>query len=459
MINSLPHAIRPGFILMLRAWRPALFSLRLLASGQLITFALIGLTYLVFGSANSFAETGKFYWGTRITFSQTYDDNIDLAPDNEESDWITTVGPGLTLAVLFGETEINLDYDLRFSFYLKNDENNGARHSLTLSGLKDIPIAEHWTLDLGNDFIVSEDPLEISEQTTSTQRSRDRYYSNRANARLNHQFSEEGSFRFGFLHRLYITDDPDSEDSQEFRPGAGIQYRFSLRQGLSLGYEYARATFTEESDDFDKHVGTTIYSYRFSQRTSANLSYTYESTDFDGDSEDYSIHSGRLNFSQQITENTSWSLSGGYFYRDRERSSNDDGFDGSASLSSKFEKGSLTFELSAGGYREQYIEAENLGFSRYYRVSVAFGYQLMEKLTTTISGFYQRDEYIDITPERDDDLWQGRIALGYSLLPWLSSSLSYQYRRLDSTESEEEFIDNRITLTLVAFYFSNPKPF
>ena len=364
--------------------------------GLHLVLAIILFACIALSPSDLFALEKKFQWSTRLSFSEQYDDNIDLDPDNEKSDWITTVGPGLTLAVLFEETEIALSYDFAFSYYAKYDENNEARHSLTLTGLKGIPIGEHWTLDLEESFLVSEDPLEISEQTTSTQRSRDRYYSNTAGARLNYLFGEEDSLSFGFLHRLYITDDPDSEDSEEFRPGADINYWFNIRHGLSLGYEYARATF-DDSDDFDQHLGSATYTYRFSPRTQTNLYYGYNSTDFDGDEEDYVVHRGGLGYSQQVTENTSWSISGGYFYRDRDQSDDNDGLEGAASFTTTFERGSFTLD-AAGGYREQYIEAENLGFSIFYRASLTFDYQLMEKLTTTISGFYQRDEYLDTTP-------------------------------------------------------------
>jgi len=45
-----------------------------------------------------FAGTGraqtKSTFTPRVSVSETYDDNIDLDPDNEESDYITVVSPG-----------------------------------------------------------------------------------------------------------------------------------------------------------------------------------------------------------------------------------------------------------------------------------------------------------------------------------------------------------------------------
>jgi uncharacterized protein (PEP-CTERM system associated) len=170
------------------------------------------------------------------------------------------------------------------------------------------------------------------------------------------------------------------------------------------------------------------------------------------------VHSGGAGLDLEVTENSSLSLSGGYYYRDLERGDNNDSLFGSLLFSQIFARGFLDLE-AATGYREQYIQAENLGFTEYYRASASLNYQLLEKLTANISGFFQRDEYIDTEPERDDDTWQGRIGLHYLLLPWLSSSLSYVHRRVDSNLQENEYTDNRVTLTFVASYLSEPKPF
>ena len=389
--------------------------------------------------------------------SEQYDDNIDLVPDDEEDDWITRVGPGLTLAFLLEETEVRLSYDIYFSYYAKNDEENDVSHSLTLTGLKGIPVAENVTLDLDETFRVSEDPIEVSEQTnsSSTRRTRDRYYRNNAGVRVNYLFGEEDFLYIGSRHLLLINDGSEYEDSQELRAEAGIAYWFTIRHGVSLDYEYARADF-DVSEDFDKHNGRFTYRYRFSPRVQSNTFYAYDSVDFDGRQEDYQVHNAGTGLDLEVSENSSLSVSGGYYHRDRERSDDNDGFMGSFLFHRIFARGSLDLEASTG-YEEVYIEAENLGFTEYYRASASLNYQLLERLTANISGFFQRDEYVDV--ERDDDTWQGQGVLNYSLLPWLSSSLSYQYRRVESNLQENEYTDNRVTLTFVASYLSEPKPF
>ena len=427
----------------------------------LLCFAVVG--------SNAYAGPKRFQWSTRISVSETYDDNINLEKDNKEDDWITSITPGLTLTIMTEKTEVNLDYDLSFVSYARNEENNTVRHSLTLSGLKGIPIGEHLTLDLDESFQVSEDPIETSDYVTSVRRTRNRYYRNTAGGRINYLFGEEDSCYIGFHHILLKNDEPDVEDSQRYQSTAGINYWFNIHHGFSLDYSYIRGEFDEsdargefdESDDYDEHTGSTTYTYRFSPKTQANLSYSYDSFDYEGTREDYVVHSSSLGFDHQFSEQVFGSISGGYYIQDREQSDNSDdeeGFTGTVSFSQRSEKGAFTLNGSTG-YRQQFFEAENLGFSKYYQASATFSYQLLERFSTSLSGFYTRDDYKEAVPDREDDTWGGSAALNCLLFRWLSGSLSYQYRQMDSSIGTNDYVDNRVTLTLTASYLGKPRFF
>ena len=416
------------------------------------------LLCLVLVSSNASAWTGRFQWSTRISVSEQYDDNIYLDKDNKEYDWITSVTPGLTLTVATEKTQVNLDYDLSLLTYARNEDYNTVRHSLNLSGFEDIPIAQHVTLDIVERFEVSDDPVETGEYVTSTRRTRERYYRNTAGARINYMFGMEDSLYVGFYHMLLENDEPDVEDRQSYQPMAGINYWFNIQHGLSLDYSYTRGEF-DESDDYDEQVGRATYTYRFSPETQGNLSYTYDSFDYLGATEDYAAHSSSLELAHQFTEQVSGSISGGYYILDKEEGDNEGGFTGTASFSHSIEKGSIALSASTG-YRQQFFEVENLGLSKFYSASARFDYQLMERLSTTFSGFYNRDDFQQETvADRKDQEWGGRAALNCLLLRWLSGSLSYQYRQRDSSIGANDYIDNRVTLMLTASYLGKQRFF
>ncbi len=422
----------------------------------IITFLTLVLSLaLLSGSAR--AESKQFQWSTRISVSEEYDDNIFLAPNDEEDDWITSVTPGLTLAVMMKETEVRLDYDLSFEWYATNNEYDDVYQSLTLSGLKDIPIAEHLTLDLDERFYIAEDPIEPGEDVTSVRRTRDRYYRNTFRGRINHLFGEEDALYAGAHHILLENDDPDVEDSQGYGPMAGINYWFNIHHGFGLDYAYTRGEF-DVSEDYDQNLGSIMYTYRFSPKTRTDLTYRYDSFDYKGPREDYVVHTTTVGLSRDFTDQMSGSISGGYYIQDPDESDDQDGFSGAVSFTRRSEKSTLALAGSTG-YRQQFYEAENLGFSKFYAASATLGYQLLERLSANLSGFYARDEYQETVTDREDKTWGGSAACKWLLLRWLSGSLSYQYRQRDSTNAADEYTDNRVMLTLTAFHLGQPKPF
>jgi len=436
-------------------------------------FLIIILAVFVVLPSPGFALTKQFQWTARVTASEQYDDNINLDKNNKEDDWITAVGPGLTLAILMEKTEVRLDYDVAFVYYARNPDDNTVRHTLTLSGLNNIPISERMTLDLDESFYVSEEPVEVSKQVNSTRRTRDRYYRNTFQGRINYLFGPQNRLFLGFDHDLLINDDPDVEDSKRYGPAAGIIYWLSIRHGLSLDFSYNWGDF-EESTDYEQFRGNAAYMYRFSPLTQARLTYAYDSLSYDADSlaerinvvggtvvarDDYVVHSGSLGLSHEFSLNLSASLSGGYYYQDNERRDDTEGYLGSGSITQAFQKGSFSLNAS-GGYRQQYIQAENLGFSEYVLVGASVNYQLTEKLSASLSGSYSRDDYKEaISTKRTDERWSGRLNLVYTHFSWLSASISYEYRGLDSTNTAENFTNNLVTFSLVASYQSQPKPF
>lgn len=422
-------------------------------------FMLVPLFCVTFLGRNLAAEAAQFQWKARVSASEEYVKNTNLETgDDEEDDWITLVGPGLTFTLKTEETEAKLDYDVRYAAYAQNDANDTFRHFLTLSGFNGIPISEHLTLDLDESLQISEEPIELSEDVVSERRSRERYYRNTAGGRINYHFGERDFLYAGFHHIFLENDDPSLQDSQRYRPMAGITYWFDIRNGLSLDYSFTRGEFDEsdtrgefdESEGFDQHVSTATYTHRFSPRTQGNLSYTYDSFDYEeGLEEDYVVHSGSLGLSRQLTERLSGSISGGYYVWDPEQSDGNSGFTGTASLDGTFpfERGALAFN-SSSGYRQQFFEAENLGFSKYHRFSATLSYRPLEKLTTSVSGFYQRDDYQETDPDREDNTWGGSGDVRYRLFGWLSASVGYTYRERDSSVDGNDSQDSRVRFTL-----------
>ena len=445
---------------------------------SLATFVCVGIL-----GSDLFAQTKKFQWSGRVGFSEQYTSNLFLAPDNEEDDWITRIGPGLTLAVLFQNTEVRLNYDLRYAIYANNSDLNTPEHYLTLSGLKDVPISERMTLDLDLSVTRAGDPAPLAEQVTSTRRTREPYWRYITGGRVNYNFGEEDLVYVGFDYTQLENDDPTVQDSRGYGPKAGVVYWFNIRNGLSADLTYRQAEF-DFSSDYDAYRGSGTYTYRFNPRTQANLTYGYDRVDYDEETvegrigitdgtlvvdRDFQVHSFTLGASHEFTPNVSGSVSAGFSLRKPKTGEDTTEPTGSFSLNTASERSSFNLAGTFGpGF--QTLQASNLGYNVFFRVSAVYTYQLIENLSTSLGASYWYYDYKDTASVQDiatgleidnrkDQTWSGSASLSYSFLTWLSGSLTYQYRQRESNVDLNDFIDNRVTLSLTAFYLSEPKQF
>lgn len=75
----------------------------------------------------------------RVDLRETYTDNIRLAErGQEESDWITEVNPGVSIAGNGARLKLFADYTFRYRMYLKNNDANGHSHLLRSNALMDV---------------------------------------------------------------------------------------------------------------------------------------------------------------------------------------------------------------------------------------------------------------------------------------------------------------------------------
>ena len=92
-----------------------------------LTILILVILFVTLFTGIGSAQT-KGTFTPRISISETYDDNINLDPDNEESDWITVVSPGASLELKTQYTELELDYEFGFSFYAQDSDQETIRH-------------------------------------------------------------------------------------------------------------------------------------------------------------------------------------------------------------------------------------------------------------------------------------------------------------------------------------------
>ncbi len=85
----------------------------------------------------------------RISLSERYSDNIDLRTNGlEQSDWVTTITPGVSLSRTGRRLQVHADYSLLGMLYADDSDRSRARHNL--NGRANAELLEDWLyLDAG----------------------------------------------------------------------------------------------------------------------------------------------------------------------------------------------------------------------------------------------------------------------------------------------------------------------
>ncbi len=382
-----------------------------------------------------------------ISVGETYDDNIDLEADNEKSDYITTVSPGLELHVLSEKTDFGLRYAPTFVWYADYDDNNTTRHSGALTLLQDL--SQNWRLELSDTYIQSEEPIEETEGITGVRRTRNTYQRNAAHVDFRYSFGPENVLNFGYRHSLLENDDVTLDDSTEQSPYASMTYWFNTQNGMELSYSYVTLDFSRDDnsipgDDYTGHAPGIRYLRRFSPHSTGFAGYTYTTRNFDGVTENYDVHDGSVGIEHAFSPELSLTADLSYFIRKSEFSDDDDGPTFHASLVKGFERGSLTFG-GDGGWDETYMDAEDRGFTKFWGAMTRLEYRLLESLNGHLDGSYRWEE--------DDSnivskTWRGNCGLSWDFHRWFSLALDYTYTDRDDDIDTDDYAVNRVMLRL-----------
>jgi len=404
----------------------------------------------------SFAQY-RFELTPGISVSEVYDDNIYLDSVDEKPDFITTISPSLDFSLLSQHTTLTLRYAPGFVWYANESENNTVRHFGALTfGQK---ITEHLRFDLTDTYVMAEDPLESeaveieeTEGVESARRTRNSYQRNTGSAGLRYLFGPENALTIGYRNSWLENEDPALDDGVIHNPFAGVTYWVNVKNGFEFEYEFTAANFARDDDfpagdNYTGHGAGIEYTYRFTPHTSGSIGYDFTNRAFDGITEDYQVHEGSIGVEHDFSPDFSVALAGGYFIQKNERSDDETGATYSASLTKRFERGSITL-LGAGGWDEAYLEAERTGFTRYWRIATTFEYQILESLRGYGGGSYRQD----VRPIDDDqrDRWEVNCGIRWEFLEWFSLVLEYTHIQNAGYMDTDDFRVNRVMLTFTA---------
>jgi hypothetical protein len=402
----------------------------------------------------------------RISVKGEYDDNITLLNKNPIADYTTTVSPGLKISADSGSNGLELDYEFGWVKYHKQTRNDYIRHRGTL-GLWQ-KIGRHLTFRLTDTYIKSNDFLADIDQFPVTQRvanTLSAYQRNNARAALDFQFGPQNHFVIGYIYNILDNDDPSLEDAREQGPFVALSYWFTQKDGLDLSYENLRYVYDQPDyytnwRDLNAHNMRGAYVHQFGVRTGGSLYYGLsirKSIDFPIQ---YEIHDVGAGFNHSFSPSTSLSLGLGYY-----KPTGDTSLPGTPTLNSgvtslielkkRFRRGSFSFGARSG-WDDGLLEVIPRGFTKFGGAFGHFDYEPIENVNIFGRVTYRKNRYaneeIDILLNQatEDETYQGRCGVDWRFYRWFTVGLLYTYTNRISPDPDNEFVDNRIGLTLTA---------
>jgi len=416
---------------------------------SIVTFFIVCLNFSTVLAAN-------VDFTPRISVSEAYTDNLNLAASDEKDDFITTVSPGFTLGIDARSSGMSLSYDAGYSFYNEYDEYDSWRHSASLTGWAEL--SRRTRLEVIDTFLYTEDPRDdddADERDFTLRTGREPYYTNTASVAILHQFGEADTLELRYEYSILENDDKTEEDNSRHIPSANLTWWLVPRQlSLETGMEYTRGEFTGASevdslsDNFDQWVGNIRLTKIINRYLNIFATYKHTWLDYEGDEVDYRIYDPSIGFAYTWGEDANLSLSAGYYIQDKEYGDDESGMSINVDIGKtwRFKRSSINLTGSSG-YDQTYFGAENLGFDVFYTAELSATHAFSRHVTGDAFSSYRKDKYTETEDDREDDTIEAGCGITAQLNRWLSTRLGYTFRNVESDDSEDEYTENSIILT------------
>jgi len=372
-----------------------------------------------------------------VFVTEQYTSNVFLTKDNKKDDWITTLGPGIRLAL--NDPSFGADVTGNFGYnwyanktkedYWSVDGNVGLRYNP--SPQLTFRVRDYITRSANtasSNIPVNGQPAQPGNITGLNQGTQP-YTRNVVEPSVDWQFSRQGSM--GILYRNSVLINDDSNIYQNWmentvRPYAS--YWFDQRNNLALDYSFAAGTYSGgpgglHSEDYTTQTPHGRYTYRFDAQMSVFADYTFVYQDNDSPGISYSVNTPSLGIVYNFNPTLIATVQAGWFWMSPDSGSKaQDGLYSNVSLTQRAGQTTYTLAFNAGYNQDLNGSGNygNLGFYKYYIGSVLVNHFLTQRFSIGFIGTAQRTEYAFL--DRNDWTYTADATAGYQLLRWLTVS-------------------------------------
>jgi hypothetical protein len=415
------------------------------------------------------AFSAQFNFTPGLILTEEYTDNLFLDPANEQEDFVHTAGVSLTGEALWRTAGIQLTYAPSYSWHADHSEQDNWRHAVDLVSWVDL--SRSTRIDLTDSYLrtfvpndqsanlqVANNPLaQPLIQADQYRRGLREYYTNVSLLRLTHNFGANDSVYIGSRYSiLRETDDPVpgtvATDYDIMEPIAGMTYWFNPNWGVQLDLVYSDRNYKERNDR-KQYDAKARFNRRFSRNLNGFVGYRHTYLDYNDDTlnSDVTIYSPTIGFTYLLDQNTTITLGAGYYFQnfDSDLVKDEDGpiVDAEIFKGFIFRRGRIDL-IGRGGYTINDQGVEDLGLDLYYAGQVSASYSFTQKFSGILGGSYRYDEYPNEIPSRTDNTIRANAGVSYQAYSWMLLTLAYTYTDLSSDIAANEYVENRVLLTI-----------
>ncbi len=368
-----------------------------------------------------------------VGIRETYDDNIYSSYNglDKESDFITTLSPGIQFLLPFKSHNFQLNYRADIYRYSTNKETNYTSQLAGAEANFDFPMG--LLVNVTDYYKDSEIPRKAKEQPGLTGAAdiyhEQPYYSNDFNTKVKYKFAD--------------------------RWAAEVRYN-------NYGYEYKKNY--DDAGSYRRNMGGGSIFYRFTPMTDALVEYNYSVVDYkSADINDNKNHSAYLGLAFEPSAFFDGYLKLGYMKKnyDRTVAGRENSFNTFSTLVDITYTISPLYAVILKVTRDIQEDIDTNAAFTNTTGTLGLRYKVPWNEAITVNPFvgYGTKKFDATTTDtdgtsriRDDTYWSAGVNLGYKPLTWLSTNLNYVHTKNDSNFRKYDYSDNTVYLSVMASF-------
>ena len=403
-----------------------------------------------------------------------YDSNVDRTSDDGDEQWQTTANIFIALDTKGEKGSLSFKYAPTVKYNFRTEDNN-IDHRLNVSAYNDL--SKHLKFHISDNFVKTDDlwgqylsstatgvedvqanvtgdttsgNTAQSEPTLSDRIGREKFWQNNFATSIDYEYGKNSTASLGYNNRVLEYDESGNNNYKYHEPWVRVSYWFNPQWNTNFSYQYTNAEFDITQDSIAHSWGVGL-NYVQSVQDTFSFGLQYLGKDYDeivptGRSDYYTV-GANFGWTHAFSPQKTLSLTVGPTYVDRESDDSTTTTSFTVNFKNSFENGSWFIEAN-GGYDDRSFDAENQGLSEYQQISGGINWQLTQDLSANLGAYFRRDNYVEESPEKDENEYNGTASLRYSFGRWYFISGRYVYNQVDADVNANDYADHRFYITL-----------